>query len=74
MEFALELFIVDAVDEGIVATVAHGQPIAAEPDDVDVAVLVDGGEGDLKDLVQLQRKPADAEQQHDYDEHFDHLR
>jgi hypothetical protein len=34
----LVTYIVNAVDEGIVAAVAHGQPITTEPDDVDVAV------------------------------------
>ena len=28
--------IAQQVDEGVVGTVGHGQPVAAEPDDVDV--------------------------------------
>jgi hypothetical protein len=31
-------YVVNAVNEGIVTAVAHRQPIAAEPDDVDVSV------------------------------------
>jgi hypothetical protein len=31
-------YVVNAVNEGVVAAVAHCQPVAAEPDDVDVAV------------------------------------
>lgn len=54
-------YIVYAIYEWIVATVAHGQPIAAEENQIDVTILVDGFPGNLKDVVQLQRKPADAE-------------
>jgi hypothetical protein len=38
LRVVLVTYIVNAVDEGIVAAVAHGQPITTEPDDVDVAV------------------------------------
>jgi hypothetical protein len=36
--FTLELFIVNGVDEWVVARVAHGEKVAAEPNDVDVLV------------------------------------
>ena len=31
-------YAVNSIDEGIVTTVAHGQPMAAEEDDVDVSI------------------------------------
>ncbi len=36
----LTTYIVDSIDERVVATVAHGQPIEAEPDDVNEAIPV----------------------------------
>jgi hypothetical protein len=36
----LTTYIVDSIDEWIVATVAHGQPIEAKPDDVNEAISV----------------------------------
>ena len=34
----------EAVDEGVAAAVAHGQPVADQEDQVDVLELVDGGD------------------------------
>ena len=31
-------YIAEEVDEGIVAAVGHGQPVAAEPDNVDIRI------------------------------------
>lgn len=66
-------YIVNAVYEGIVAGVAHREAITAEPDDVDVPVLVDGRPRDLQNVVQLQRKPRHAEEHHDNHQHLDDL-
>lgn len=56
------IYIVNAVDEWIVAAVAHGQPVGTEPQDVYVFILVDIVPGDVQHVVQLQWKPAYSEQ------------
>lgn len=65
--------VINAVDERIIATVAHGQPIKTEPYNIDVSVAVDLGEDVLQDVVRLQRKPTECEQCHHNDEHLYHL-
>ena len=35
---SLHTYITEEVDEGVVAGVGHGEPVAAEPDDVDVRI------------------------------------
>lgn len=66
-------YVVNAIDEGIVAAVAHREPVAAEPDYVDIAIRVDVHPGHLEDVVRLQGQPADAEQDHDNHQHLDDL-
>lgn len=36
----MKSYIINSVDEGIVATIAHCQPITTKPDNVDVSVPV----------------------------------
>ena len=35
---SLHTYVTEEVDEGVVAGVGHGEPVAAEPDDVDVRI------------------------------------
>lgn len=43
----INIYIVNAVNEWIVTTVAHRKPITAKPHDVDVLVFVDIGPRDV---------------------------
>lgn len=74
MELPLEFLIVDAVDEGIYATVAHREPIRAEKYDVDVSVFDHRRKCVTQKIEQLQWEPAQSEQQNNDYQHFNHLR
>lgn len=37
-------YVINSVNEGVIATVAHSQPVKTEPNDVDIAITVDFGE------------------------------
>lgn len=69
----LQTHIVNAVDKRIIAGIWHRQPITAKPYDVDVAILVDFWPSHLKDVVELQRKPGDAERHDDNHQHFNNF-
>jgi hypothetical protein len=53
--------IVNSIDEGIVATVGHGKPITAQPNDVYVPVFVNLRPRNIEDIIGLQRKPSQTE-------------
>jgi hypothetical protein len=53
--------IVNSIDEGIVATVGHGKPITAQPNDVYVPVLVNLRPRNVEDIVGLQGEPSQTE-------------
>ena len=63
----------EAVDEGVVAAVAHGQPVREEEDEVDVVVVVDVRSPDTDNEVEVVGEPADGEDHHHQDQHLDDL-
>lgn len=54
----MNIYIVNAIDEGVVAAVTHGQPVGAKPQNVYVFILVDILPGDVQHIIKLQREPA----------------
>lgn len=58
----VHIYIVDAIDEGVVAAVTHGKPVGAKPQYVYVFILVDILPGDVQYIIKLQREPADSKQ------------
>lgn len=69
-----ELCVHPEVDERVVASVAHGQPVADEPHVADAAHVVDGWVLLRHDDEQVQWEPAEEERGHASDHHLDHLR
>lgn len=67
-------YVVDAINKGIVAAIAHGQPVAAEPDDADEMVVVDFRNRHIQNIIELQRQPAQAEDNDHDNQHFYDLR
>ena len=69
----------EAVDDGVDAAVAHGQPVYRRVDDDKEVFLRDGFVlGQLRLKVDeknecVQREPADGEQRHNDDQHLYHL-
>lgn len=61
------------VDEGIVHTVAHGEPVKWHPDVVHALGVVDGGVDVSGDVDDVQRKPAGGVDHHHHDHHTDDL-
>lgn len=43
----MDIYVVNAVDEWIIATVAHSKPITAKPHDIYIFVFVDIGPRDM---------------------------
>ena len=54
----------EAVDEGVAAAVAHGEPVGDQEDQVDVLELVDDGLDHAGQEVDLVGQPAQAEDDH----------
>ena len=63
----------EAVDEGVVAAVAHGQPVGDQEDEVDVLVLIDLRPGHAGQEVEVVGQPAEGEDQNHQDQHLDDL-
>ena len=63
-----QTYTVDSVDEGVVAAVAHGEPVEGNVHDVDIFPRVDGRMDDGGDKVDLPGRPAQDEHHH-HDEH-----
>lgn len=61
------------VDDRIVATVAHGQPVTGDPDGLDVGKLPDGRVGVADDGDAVQRKPTEGVYHNDGYHHLNHL-
>lgn len=66
-------YIVDAINKGIVAAIAHGQPIAAKPDDANEVVVVDFRYRDIQNIIELQWQPAESKDNDHDNQHFDDL-
>lgn len=73
VESVAELWIHPAVDDGIVATAAHGQPVAADPDGLDVAEFPDVWMGVADQSDGVNRKPTDGVYHDDCYHHLHHL-
>ena len=63
----------EAVDEGVVAAVAHGQPVGDQEDEVDVFVLVDLGPTHAGYEVEVVGQPAEGEDDHHQDQHLNNF-
>ena len=61
------------VDDGVDASVGHGQPVEAKVDVANVAVAGDGGVVVAVDEVDVIGGPAHHEDHHDAGEHLDNL-
>ena len=61
----------EAVDEGVVAAVAHGQPVGDEEDEVDVFEFVDLWPAHTDYEVEVVGQPAEREDHHHQDQHLD---
>lgn len=66
-------YVVDAINKGIVTAIAHGQPVAAEPDDANEMVVVDFRYRYIENIIELQRQPAKAKDNDHDDQHFNDL-
>ena len=64
-----ECWTTDAVDERVTATVAHGQPVGDQEDEVDIFELVDGWLAHAGQEVDMVREPAQAEDDDHGDQH-----
>ena len=62
------------VDERIVATVAHGEPVGSYPDDLDVFELPDVGQRVADERDDVQWQPAQSVDDDDRNHHLHHLR
>ena len=62
-----------AVDHGIVAGIAHGQPVAGYPDHVDVLELEDDGGCVTQESDGVQGQPAHGVYNYHCDHHLHHL-
>lgn len=61
------------VDEGVVGTAAHGQPVGRDPDHTHVAGHEDVGVYVAGDGNDVQGQPADGVDAHHCDHHLDNL-
>lgn len=68
-----DTYIINSVDKWVVAAIAHGEPVAEEPNYVNVNILVDFGPGYVDNIIGLQREPADSKHNHDDNQHLDNL-
>lgn len=57
----IDTYIVNAINKRIITTVAHCQPVTAEPKYIDVFVLINIFPCNMQHIIQLQWKPANAE-------------
>ena len=62
----------DGVDEGVVAAVAHGQPVGDQKDEVNVLEIVNPVVTEENNEIYLVWKPAEAEDDDNSDQHEDH--
>jgi hypothetical protein len=62
----------DGVDEGVVAAVAHGQPVGHQEDKVNVLKIVYPRVAQKNNEIYLVWKPAEAEDDDNSDQHEDH--
>lgn len=56
--------VVYAINEGIIAAVAHGKPVTAEPYDANEVIVVDFRYSHVQNVIQLQGQPAKAKDDH----------
>ena len=73
LKLSLELLTIDRVDEGVVAGVAHCEPVEAEEHDVYVSPLVDGRVSGGGKEVSLPGRPAEREDHHHHQHHLQHF-
>jgi len=66
-------YVVDAINKGIVATIAHGQPVATEPDDANEVIVVDFRDRNIENIIELQWQPAESKDNDHDNKHFDDL-
>jgi hypothetical protein len=67
-----EAFAADGVDEGVVAAVAHGQPVGDQEDKVNVLEIVNPGVTEENNEIYLVWEPAEAEDDDNSDQHKNH--
>lgn len=65
-----KIYIVNSIDERVIATVTHCKPITAKPDDVDVFKFIDLRKCCLQYVICLKWKPTDTKQNHNNNQHF----
>ena len=68
-ELQSELRTAETVDEWVAAAVAHGQPVGDQEDQVDELKVVDQRVEDADEEVDLVGEPAEAEDDHHYQQH-----